>query len=148
MGWVCSFWGILHLKSSGGRLEKKPTTLFSDTPNTFLRTFRPKIHDYLGHFGLVYIRMLGHLQMSAHLLNFDRLWNGPFIAWVKESRATLAGLYRTSGRFSMLQLISVDSRHFAQPELSLRWSDQAFQNQLGEDSVASVPGSTIIHIMT
>ncbi len=28
----------------------------------------------------------------------------------KESRATLACLYRTSGRFYMLQLISVDSR--------------------------------------
>ncbi len=30
----------------------------------------------LGHFWLGYIRMLGHLQMSAHLVNFDRLWNG------------------------------------------------------------------------
>ncbi len=27
------------------------------------------------------------------------------------------------GDFSMLQLISVDSRHFTQSELSLRWSD-------------------------
>ena len=27
----------------------------------------------LGHFWLGYIRMLGHLQMSAHLVNFDRL---------------------------------------------------------------------------
>ncbi len=26
----------------------------------------------LGHFWLDYIRMLGHLQMSAHLMNFDR----------------------------------------------------------------------------
>ncbi len=41
----------------------------------------------------------------------------------KESRATLACLYRTSGRFYMLQLTSVDSRHFTEPELSLRWSD-------------------------
>ncbi len=29
----------------------------------------------LGHFWLGYIRMLGHLQMSAHLVNFDRLRN-------------------------------------------------------------------------
>ena len=42
---------------------------------------------------------------------------------MKESRATLACLYRTSGRFYMLQLISVDSRHFTRPELSLGWSD-------------------------
>ncbi len=41
----------------------------------------------------------------------------------QESRATLACLYRTSGRFYMLQLISVDSVDFTQPELSLRWSD-------------------------
>ena len=41
----------------------------------------------------------------------------------KESRATLACLYRTSGRFFMLQFISVDSRHFTQSELSLGWSD-------------------------
>ncbi len=41
----------------------------------------------------------------------------------EESRATLACLYRTSGRFYMLQLISDDSRHFTQAELSLRWSD-------------------------
>ena len=41
----------------------------------------------------------------------------------KESRATLACSYRTSGWFYMLQLISVDSRHFKQPELSLQWSD-------------------------
>ncbi len=27
----------------------------------------------LGHFWLGYIRMLGHLQMSAHLVDFDRL---------------------------------------------------------------------------
>ena len=27
----------------------------------------------LGHFWLGYIRILGHLQMSAHLVNFDRL---------------------------------------------------------------------------
>ncbi len=27
----------------------------------------------LGHFGLGYIRMLGHLQLSAHLPNFERL---------------------------------------------------------------------------
>ncbi len=27
----------------------------------------------LGHFWLGYIRMLGHLQLSAHLVNFDRL---------------------------------------------------------------------------
>ena len=41
----------------------------------------------------------------------------------QESRATLACLYRTSGRILMLQLITVDSRHFTQSELSLRWSD-------------------------
>ena len=41
----------------------------------------------------------------------------------KESRGTLACLYRTSTRFYMLQLISVDSRYFTRPELSLRWSD-------------------------
>ncbi len=29
----------------------------------------------LGHFWLGYIRMLGHLQMSAHLVNFNRLYN-------------------------------------------------------------------------
>ncbi len=33
----------------------------------------------------------------------------------KESRTTLACLYRTSGRFYMLQLISVDTRYFTQP---------------------------------
>ena len=38
----------------------------------------------------------------------------------KESRETLACLYRTSGRFYMLQLTSVDSRHFTEPELSLQ----------------------------
>ncbi len=27
----------------------------------------------LGHFWLDYIRMLGHLQMSDHLVNFERL---------------------------------------------------------------------------
>ncbi len=36
--------------------------------------------------------------------------------WWKESRVTLACLYRTSGQFYMLQTISVDSRHFTQPE--------------------------------
>ena len=33
-------------------------------------------HDFykdLGHFWLGYIRMLGHLQLSAHLPNFDHL---------------------------------------------------------------------------
>ncbi len=30
---------------------------------------------------------------------------------------------RSSGRFYMLQFISVDSGHFTQPELSLQWSD-------------------------
>ncbi len=27
----------------------------------------------LGHFWLAYIRMLGHLHMNAHSMNFDRL---------------------------------------------------------------------------
>ncbi len=48
-------------------------------------------------FWIVYIRMLCTLT--------------------KESRATLACLYRTSGRFYMLQLISADSRHFTQPPM-------------------------------
>ena len=45
---------------------------------------------------------------------------------LKEPRATLACLYRGSGRFDMLQLHelnSVDSGHFTQLELSLGWSD-------------------------
>ncbi len=41
----------------------------------------------------------------------------------KDSRATLACLYRTLGRFYMLQLNSVDSGHFIQLELSIGWSD-------------------------
>ena len=41
----------------------------------------------------------------------------------KESMATLACLFRTSGQFLMLQLIIADSRHFTQPELSVQWSD-------------------------
>ncbi len=40
----------------------------------------------------------------------------------KESRTTLACLYRTLGRFYMLQLISVDSRHFTQPESLRMWA--------------------------
>ncbi len=32
----------------------------------------------------------------------------------KESRATMACIYRTSGQFYMLQLISVDSKPFTQ----------------------------------
>ncbi len=32
----------------------------------------------LGHFWLGYIRMLGHLQLSAHWLNFERLWASPW----------------------------------------------------------------------
>ena len=32
----------------------------------------------------------------------------------KESRAALACLYRTSGRLYILELMSVDSRHFTQ----------------------------------
>ncbi len=43
--------------------------------------------------------------------------------YYQESRATLACFYRTSGQVYMLQLISVDSRHFTQPELSLGGSD-------------------------
>ena len=27
----------------------------------------------LGHFWLVYLRMLGHLKMSAHLVDFERI---------------------------------------------------------------------------
>ncbi len=32
-----------------------------------------KVFKDLGHFWLGYIRMLGHLQSSAHLPNFERL---------------------------------------------------------------------------
>ncbi len=42
---------------------------------------------------------------------------GPFCK-AKESRATSACLYRTSGRFYMLQFIFVDSRHFTWSQLS------------------------------
>ncbi len=45
------------------------------------------------------------------------------LLYLLESRATLTCLYRTSGRFYMLQLTFVASRHFTQPELSLWWSD-------------------------
>ena len=45
-----------------------------------------------------------------------------FYSWSRPT-ATLACLYRCSGGFYMIQLISVDSRHFTKPEPSLWWSD-------------------------
>ncbi len=65
-------------------------------------------------------KILNWLCVGTCKFNFlSKQWTyGP-----KESRATLACLYTTSGRFYMLQLISVDSRFFTHPELSLRWSD-------------------------
>ena len=44
---------------------------------SLLHVYNTQFHSPkdLGHFWLGYIRMLGHLQMSAHLVNFDRLWN-------------------------------------------------------------------------
>ncbi len=56
------------------------------------------------------------------------IFKSGFVDWILtlgfgfgfESRATLACLYRTSGRFYMLKLTSVNSRHFTEPELSLQ----------------------------
>ncbi len=42
------------------------------------------------------------------------------VAHFKESRATLACLNRTSGRFYMEQLNSVDSGHFIQLDISCK----------------------------
>ena len=51
-----------------------------------------------------------------HLPNVDHD-SVQIISWsFKESRANLACLYRTLGRFLMLQLIIIDSRHFTQNE--------------------------------
>ena len=58
---------------------------------------------------LVTFRNLEHFKNVLNTKNLGQLW--------------LAYKYRTSGRFYMLQLISVDSRHFTRPELSLGWSD-------------------------
>ena len=45
----------------------------------------------------------------------EQLFSSTYFMTMKESRATLACLYRTSGRVYMLQLISVDSRPFYTP---------------------------------
>ena len=45
------------------------------------------------------------------------------LSWRKNLGRVWHAYIRSSGRFYMLQLISDDSGHFTQPELSLQWSD-------------------------
>ncbi len=66
----------------------------------------------------------GKISKSSYA---DPLCNNPSH---KESRATLACLYRTSGRFYMLQLNSVDSGHFTKLELSTELLKRSYRSTM------------------
>ena len=69
--------------------------------------------NYLRHYFIMFIAPCIVRSQSAkeHLMGY------------KESRVTLACLFKTSGRFYKLQMNSVDSQHFTQVDLSIGWSD-------------------------
>ena len=76
-------------------------------------------HKDLGHFWLGYIRMLGHLQMSAHLVSFDKLWN--CFQWQHvtfTSLSKLTGFYH--GQIS-IEFETDSYRHLIAPWKSTDW---------------------------